>query len=115
VSEDVELDAVDEGVIVDGSGVRGSSSKRLAVELAGQPHIVDSDGREGQHLDSVDVDLADPDGVATPGANLGATPQSDGDGDVTGQYAVAKLRAELDGTSVERSGAFEPGRRLGQV
>ena len=60
-TDDVELDAVDEGVVGDGAGVRGAAAQRLAVGLARLADVGRGDAGERHELDVVDFEsrLAD--------------------------------------------------------
>src|SRR5215203_403445 len=71
----VELDPVDEGVLVDWPGVRGSAAQGLAVGLAGLPDVRVADRRERDELDGVDLDQAGADAVAAALLDLWPLPQ----------------------------------------
>ena len=59
----MKLDSVDERVLVYRSGVRGTLTQCLTVELAGEPDVLLGNRREWDELDGFDLDLAEPDPV----------------------------------------------------
>jgi len=64
----VELNSIDERVLVDRPGVRGTLAQRLTVGLAGSSHVLRGDRLERDKLDGIDLDLARADPV--PAARL---------------------------------------------
>lgn len=91
----VELDSIDERVLVDRLSVCCTLAQRLAVKLAGSSHVLGGDRRERDTLDRIDLDLTRTDAVAAALLDAWLLPQSDGEGDVSGQDVVAQLAAEL--------------------
>jgi len=91
----MELDAVEEGVVVDRAGVGGASTKAVAVRFSGASEILVRDRRERQQ-----VDIVDPNGYGTapidaPDLDLWLRPQPVGDGDSSVRNSIAEIRAEL--------------------
>src|SRR3954454_15048633 len=107
----MELDPVHERVFVDRSRVRGPAAQRLAVGLAGAPHVGLADHPERDELDGVDLDQADSHAIPTTLLDLWPLPEPDGHRDVAGQDVVAQLAAELHGR--DATGRFEDPRPLG--
>ena len=91
----VELNSIDERVLVDRSGVCGALAQCLAVELAGTLDIVGRYRGERHQLDAVDLNLAEPNCVASARLDPRLLPQSYRERDVARQDATAQLAAEL--------------------
>src|SRR3954471_11020989 len=90
--------------------MRGSLAKHLAVGLTGTRHVLSGDGREGEQLDRVDLDLEAVARVPTAGLDLGPLPQSDRHRDVARADALAQLRAEHHAASVSCAGGASTSR-----
>jgi hypothetical protein len=91
----MELDPVDERVLVNRTGVRGTPAQRLAVDLAGSSDVLPRDRRERDKLDRVDLNLTEADPVAAALLDPRPLPQSDRQRDVSGQDVVAQFAAEF--------------------
>ena len=91
----MKLDSVDERVLVYRSGVRGTLTQCLTVELAGEPDVLLGNRREWDELDGFDLDLAEPDPVTAALFNPWPLPQSDRKRDIPAQDVAAQLAAEL--------------------
>src|SRR6187200_1790611 len=77
VPDHVELDAMDEGVVVDGAGVSGASAQFLPTTLAGLADVLIRHCGERQHLERVDLD-DDAGGLVPPtDPDLRSGPQAD--------------------------------------
>lgn len=104
----MKLDAVDERVLLDRSGVRGPPAQRLAVGLAGSADVFPTDRRKRDQRDGVDLDLTKTDPVATALPDPWLLPQSDRECDVSGQNVAAQLAAELHGRDANSRRALRP-------
>ena len=91
----MELNPIDERVLVDRPGVRGTPAQRLAVGLAGSSNVLRGDRRERDKLDGIDLDLTGADPVAAALLDTWLLPQSDGERDVSAEDVVAQLATEL--------------------
>jgi hypothetical protein len=91
----MELEPIQQCVLTDRSGMGGPSSKRVEVHFAGASDISGSDGSERHQLDGVDHDRPCTDAVTTARLRLWTTPETERDGDLSGQHAIAQLGAEL--------------------
>ncbi len=100
----MKLDAIDQRVLVDRPGVRGSLPQRLAIGLAGSPDVPPGDRRERDQLYGVDLDLTGADSVAAALLDPRPRPQPDRERDVSGQDVVAQLPAEFHNR--DASGAY---------
>ena len=78
--DDVEFDSVQEGVVINGTGMRGSFAEGFEVVFSRAPQVSVIDGGKRDHVDGVDLDLAVEDAVPTaflhlrPGATGGTRP-----------------------------------------
>jgi hypothetical protein len=72
---DVELDPVEEGFIVDRPSMGGPLSERFKVCLASLEYVGVVDGREGDQLDRVNLDLAVTHSIATTRSHFRPPPQ----------------------------------------
>ena len=91
----MELDAVDQRVVGDGSRVRGAAPERLAVLLARPAHVGRGDAGERNQLHLVDLEGRRADRVPAADLDLRPAPEPVRDRDAAGRHAVAKLGAEL--------------------
>jgi hypothetical protein len=91
----MKLNAVDERVLLDRSGVRGAPAQRLPVGLTGSSDVLPRDRRERNELNGVDLDLTKADPVPTALPDPWPLPQPNRERDVSGQNVAAQLRAEL--------------------
>src|SRR3954468_8670277 len=98
----MQLDAVDEGVLVDRSRVRGAVAQGLAVGLAGQANVPLGDRGERDELDRVHLNQPRTDAVAAALLDLWPLPQPDRQGDIAPQDGIAQVAAELHTRTVER-------------
>src|SRR5256714_5364316 len=105
---DMELHAVDEGVVMDRAGVCSASAKSLSVGLSRPSKIVVSDRRERQQLDLVDLDHHGTAPVDASDLDLWSRPEAVGEGDGSVRYSIAKIRAELHATIVSPDAGAEP-------
>src|SRR5262249_44189993 len=93
----MELHAVEQGVIVDRSGVCRPSPKGFNVRLPRPSKILVRDGRERQQLDLVDLDHHRTAPVDASDLDLWSRPETVGDSDRSVRYSIAKIGAELHG------------------
>lgn len=91
----MKLDAIYERVLIDRSGVRGTLSQRLAVDLAGPWHVRCGDRGEWNQLHGVDLNLARANPVMAARLDLRPFPQTDRERDISRQNVIAQLAAEL--------------------
>ena len=91
----MKLNAIDERVLLDRSGVRGAPAQRLPVGLTGSSDVLPRDRREGNTLNRVDLDLTRADPVATALPDQRPPPQPNRERDVSGQNVAAQLATEL--------------------
>src|SRR5215211_4801665 len=91
------LGSLDEGVVVDGPGMRGSVAQGLAVGLAGLSDVRLGDRRERDKLDGVDLDQAGSDPVAAALLDLWPLPQPNRQRDIAGRTSSrnSRLKARL--------------------
>src|SRR4051812_20503805 len=92
---DMELDAIDEGVVVDRAGVCSASTKRLDVGLSRPSKVLVGDRRERQQVHVVDLDHHGSAPVDASDLYLWSRPEAVGEGDGPVRYSIPKLRAEL--------------------
>jgi hypothetical protein len=91
----MELHAVEQGVIVDRTGVCRASTKGLNVGLARPSKILVGDRRERQQFELVDLDHHGTASVDASDLDLWSRPEAVGEGDDSVRYSIAKLGAEL--------------------
>src|SRR5438477_5774935 len=91
----MELHAVEQGVILDRSGVCSASTEGLKIGLAGPSEILVCDRRERQQLDLVDLDHHGTAPVDASDLDLWSRPEAVGDGDGSVCYSIADISAEL--------------------
>src|SRR5438132_1645799 len=87
----MELDAVDEGVIVDRAGVCRASTKGLKIGLSRPSEILVGDRRERQQLDLFDLDHHRTAAVDASDLDLWSRPDAVGDGDGPLRYSIANV------------------------
>src|SRR5437868_230968 len=95
LSHDVEFYAIDDGVIVDRSGMCRTSTKCLKVGLSRSGEILVCDRRERQQLNLVDLDHDRTAPVGAADLDLRPRPEPIGDSDGSVRYSIAKVRTEL--------------------
>ncbi len=91
----MEADSIDERGVVDRTGVRRTSAKRLAARLARLTHVTVRDGTERNELDRVDLDGTQANPVALSDGDARLLPQPHGDRDVAGERELPKVRTEV--------------------
>ena len=91
----MEFDSINERVLINRPGVRGALAQRFSVALAGSSDVRLGDRRERDKLDRVDLDRAEADPIATARLHLWPLPQPDRERDVSRQYVITQLAAEL--------------------
>jgi hypothetical protein len=91
----MELDAVEEGVVVDRAGMCGASTKGVKVGFSRPSEIVVCDRRERQQLDLVDLDHHGSTPVDASDLDLRSRPEPVGDGDGSIRHSIAEINAEL--------------------
>ena len=72
----VEFDSVDEGVIMNRSGMVGPPSQRVQIRLARSTDVRLVDEGEGDNFDRVNFDLTSGNSISSPRLHLGALPQT---------------------------------------
>jgi hypothetical protein len=92
--DDVELDAVDEGVVVDRAGMSGAHTQRLSIALTRQADVLIGHRGERKNLDRVDLDGDARGLVAAAGPDLRSAPEADRHGDLAGRDGSPKVPAE---------------------
>ena len=100
---DMELHAIDEGVIVDRSSVCSTSTKSLKVGLSRQREILVCDRRERQQLDVVDLNHHGTAPVHASDLDLWSRPEPVGDCDAPVSYSISEISAELHAAIVSRN------------
>lgn len=86
---------MDKGVVADRPGVGGPVPKRLAIDLARCGNVAVGHGREGQHLDGVDLDDDTGSAVAAALLDLRPAPEPDRDSDLAAGNPIAKVAADI--------------------
>jgi len=104
---DMELHAIDEGVIVDRARVCSASTKSLKVGLSRQREILVCDRRERQQIDVVDLDHHGTAPVHASDLDLWSRPEPVGDGDAPVSHSISEISAELHAAIVSRNADAE--------
>ena len=94
-SNDVELHAVDKGVIVDGARVSSALAKALKIGLAGPRNVIVGDRGERNQFYVVDLDGNRRTPVRSADSDLRSGPKPERYGDRAVSDAIAEIRAEL--------------------
>ena len=95
LARDMELDAVEQGVMPDRARVCRASTKGLDVELSGPGKVLVRDRREREQFDVVDLDGHGSAPVHAADLDLRSRPEAIRDGDGSVGDAIAELRTEL--------------------
>jgi len=95
LSNDMELDPVEECFIVDGPSMGGPSSERFEVCFASPVDVGVVDERKRDQVDRVNLDLAVAHAVVTAKSHLRPPPQPERHRYVTRQHMRTQLSAEL--------------------
>jgi hypothetical protein len=95
LARDMELDAVEQGVIVDRTRVCSAATKGLEVVLSGPSKVLVGDRREREQLDVVDLDRHRSAPVDAADLDLRPRPQAVRDSDGSVRHPIAKARTEL--------------------
>jgi hypothetical protein len=97
------FEAVDQGVVADGSGVRGTPAKRIEVAITGASNVIRRHRGERQQLNGVNFDDSAVARVTTTSLDLRPLPQPDRHRDVACGDALAQFRAEHHDVTVRPS------------
>jgi hypothetical protein len=108
---DMELHAVEEGVIVDRPGVRSASTKCLDVGLSRPSKILVGYRREWKQLEVIDLDHHGTAPVEASDLDLWSRPEAVGDGDRSVRNSIAKISAELHAAIVSSDASLSSGGR----
>lgn len=95
VSDDVELDSIQDSVITDRSRMSGTFTERFSIRFTRSTHVTTADRVEGDQVDRVDLNVDVADGIDASNSNLRPLPEAKGNGDVTCDYPGTQLWTEL--------------------
>ena len=95
LARDMELDAVEQGVMADRTRVCSAATKGLDVFLSGPSKVLVGDRREREQLDVVDLDRHGSAPVDAADLDLRPRPQAVRDRDGSVRHPIAKVRTEL--------------------
>lgn len=102
VSDHVELDSIQDGVITDGSRMSRTFTERLPISLTRSTDVIRADRVERDQVDRIDLNVAAADLIDATNSNLWPLPESKGDGDAARGYFGTQLSAELHSSDDNR-------------
>lgn len=85
----MELDSVQQRVVVDGTGMRGSVAQGFEVSFTRSEHIEFIDRGERYELHRIYFDLSALHSITATDPHSGSAPEPEGDRDVTGQHVCS--------------------------
>ncbi len=112
MSDHMELDSIEHGVITDRSRMSRASAERLPVTLARSTHVCVADGVERDHIDRIHLNVDVAYGIYAADSHLWPLPQAKGDGDAACADLIAKLSTELHRTGYRGLQADDLGKGL---
>ena len=112
MSDHMELDSIEHGVITDRSRMSRAFAERLPVTLARSTHVWVADGVERDRIDRIHLNVDVANGIDAPDSHLWPLPQAKGHGEAAGTDLIAKLSTELHRTGYRGLQADDLGKGL---
>ena len=85
----MELDSIEDGVVVDRSGVSRALTQRLSIRFTRPTEVIRADRVERDQVDRIDLDVGVADGIGATNWNHRSLPEAKGDSDAAGGHLGA--------------------------